>query len=89
MSDYLIQYCFVHHKRMRWYQTLFFHFLDIAATNSLLLHRELCRERQEVPMTHRAFLDELAAQLCGVTIVVPPSKGTEWPLTLEIDEIKV
>uniref|UniRef100_UPI0037E78EB8 piggyBac transposable element-derived protein 4 n=1 Tax=Semicossyphus pulcher TaxID=241346 RepID=UPI0037E78EB8 len=75
LSDQLIQYYSMHQKSMRWYHTLFFHFLDIAATNSFLLHKELCREKQEGPMTHRAFLEELTAQLCGVTIAVPTAEA--------------
>ncbi|KAK7175582.1 hypothetical protein R3I93_002491 [Phoxinus phoxinus] len=74
LSDQLIQYYSVHHKTMRWYRTLFFHFLDIAATNSYLLHKEVCAERQQQPMTHRAFLEELTAQLCGVTVSVLPTQ---------------
>lgn len=61
LSDHLIQYYSVHHKSMRWYRTLFFHFPDIA--NSFRLLQELRREEQEVPMTHRAFLEEPTAQL--------------------------
>ncbi|XP_039504222.1 piggyBac transposable element-derived protein 4-like isoform X3 [Pimephales promelas] len=74
LSDQLIQYYSVHHKTMRWYRTLFFHFLDIAATNSYLLHKEVCAEKQQQPMTHRAFLEELTAQLCSVTVAVAPTQ---------------
>ncbi|XP_067283810.1 piggyBac transposable element-derived protein 4-like [Pseudorasbora parva] len=74
LSDQLIQYYSVHHKTMRWYRTLFYHFLDIAATNSYLLHKEVCAEKQQQPMTHRDFLEELTAQLCGVTVAVPPTQ---------------
>ncbi|XP_044033374.1 uncharacterized protein LOC122867068 [Siniperca chuatsi] len=77
LSDQLIQY-------LRWYQTLFLHFLDIATTNSFLLHKELCREKQEEPMTHRAFLEELTAQLCGLTVVVPPAKAKSGHLPVAI-----
>ncbi len=71
LSDQLIQYYTVHHKTMRWYRTLFYHLIDISATNSYLLYRELCSQRQEKPMSHKAFLEELTAQLCGVTVNVP------------------
>ncbi|KAK9522077.1 hypothetical protein VZT92_018567 [Zoarces viviparus] len=85
LSDQLIQH-YVHHKTMRWYRTLFFHFLDIAATNSFLLHKELCREKQEQPMTHRAFLQELTAQLCGVTVAVPPAQAHSGHLPVPISD---
>lgn len=74
LSDQLIQYYSTHHKTMRWYWTLFYPFLDISATNAYLLHRELCQEKKQAPMTHRAFLEELTAQLCEVTVAVPPSE---------------
>ncbi|XP_028419488.1 piggyBac transposable element-derived protein 4-like [Perca flavescens] len=86
LSNQLIQCYSVHHNSMRWYRTLFFHFLDIAATNSFLLHKELCREKQEEPMTHRAFLQELTAQLCCVTVVTPPAQAHSGHLPVAISE---
>lgn len=80
----LTQYYSVHHKTSYWYRLLFLHFLDIAATNSFLLHKELCKEKHEEPMTHRAFLEELTAQLCGVTVAVPPTKGSSGHLPVPI-----
>lgn len=70
-----IQYYPVHHTSMHRYCTLFFHFLDIAATNHFLPYKELCREKQEEPMTHITFLEGLAASLCGVKISAPPAKA--------------
>ncbi|TDH12535.1 hypothetical protein EPR50_G00047400 [Perca flavescens] len=87
MSNQLIQYYSVHHKSMRWYRTLFFHFLDIAATNSYLLHKELCREKKEEPMSHRDFLQELTAQLCGVTVKTPPGQTHSSHVPVAIAEI--
>ncbi|XP_045891389.1 piggyBac transposable element-derived protein 4-like [Micropterus dolomieu] len=86
LSGQLIQYYSSHHKSMRWYRTLFLHFLDIAATNSFLLHKELCREKQEEPMTHKAFLEELTAQLCGVTVAVPPAKPQSGHIPVAISK---
>ncbi|KAL6459322.1 hypothetical protein MHYP_G00327940 [Metynnis hypsauchen] len=63
-----------HHKTSRWYRTLFFHFVDIAATNSYILHTELCRAKRESPMTHKQFVEELTAQLCGTTLEVSAKK---------------
>lgn len=83
-SDQLTHYHTLHHKRQRWYRTFFFNFLDIAATNAYLLHKELCRERNRTPMTHRGFLEELTAQLCGVTVSTPPSKAPEQHLPVPI-----
>ncbi|XDV17603.1 hypothetical protein PO909_023437 [Leuciscus waleckii] len=67
LSDQLIQYTSAHHKAHRWYKTMFLHFVDIATCNSYILHKELCEEQKSTPLTHRAFTEELCAQLAGVT----------------------
>ncbi|XP_056108147.1 piggyBac transposable element-derived protein 4-like [Rhinichthys klamathensis goyatoka] len=71
-SDQLIQYYSAQHKTMRWYRHLFYHFLDIATTNSYILHKELCLAQQTTPMTHRAFMEELTAELCGKPLHTAP-----------------
>lgn len=43
------------------------HFTDIAATNAYILHHELCMVRGEKAMTHKVFMEEVTAQLCGTT----------------------
>ncbi|XP_010901142.2 piggyBac transposable element-derived protein 4-like isoform X2 [Esox lucius] len=67
LSDHLIQCTTSHHKATRLYKTMFLHFLDIAACNSYILHKELCTEQKTNPLTHRAFMEELTAQLAGAT----------------------
>lgn len=69
----------IHNYSVHRYRTLFFHFLHIAATNSYLLHKELRREEQQEPMTHRTSLEELTAQLCGVTVAVPLAQAQSSP----------
>lgn len=76
LSDQLIQYYSAQRKTMRWYRKLFFHFLDIAATNAYLLHKELAVLGQREAMTHKAFQEELTAQLCGVSIQIAPTRDT-------------
>ncbi|XP_023253243.1 piggyBac transposable element-derived protein 4-like [Seriola lalandi dorsalis] len=77
LSDQLIQYYSVHHKTVSWYRLLFQHFIDIAATNSYILHKELSRMNQKQPMTHLKFMETLTAELCGYMLdmtPVPPSR---------------
>uniref|UniRef100_A0A0E9WL37 PiggyBac transposable element-derived protein 4 C-terminal zinc-finger domain-containing protein n=1 Tax=Anguilla anguilla TaxID=7936 RepID=A0A0E9WL37_ANGAN len=47
------------------------HFLDIAATNAYILHKELSSLGQQEAMPHKAFMEELTAQLCGVSQKAP------------------
>ncbi|XP_062394122.1 piggyBac transposable element-derived protein 4-like [Sardina pilchardus] len=63
----LIQYYSTQHNEMRWYTKLFLYFLDIAAMNAYTLHKEMMAQRQKTTLTHKAFMEELTAQLCGVS----------------------
>ncbi|CAB1337675.1 unnamed protein product [Coregonus sp. 'balchen'] len=61
----------------RWYRTLFLHFLDMGTTNAYILHCDISATQQVTPMTHKNFVAELVAQLCGVTQTgVPLQKST-------------
>jgi len=46
LPDQLIQYYSTHCKRARWYRTLFMHFVDIATTNSYILHCDVSNTQQ-------------------------------------------
>lgn len=72
-SDQLIQFYATQHKIMKWYRKLFLHFLDISATNAYILHKELMKQDS---VTQKAFMEELVAQLCGVTQRTPAKKAS-------------
>ncbi|KAL1267145.1 hypothetical protein QQF64_002820 [Cirrhinus molitorella] len=69
LSDQLLQYYSTQHKTMKWYRKIFLHFLDIAATNSFIVHKELYGT-----MTHKEFMEELIAELCGVSQKITPKR---------------
>lgn len=73
VSDQLIQFYATQHKIMKWYRKLFLHFLDISATNAYILHKELMKQDS---VTQKAFMEELVAQLCGVTQKTPAKKAS-------------
>ncbi|XP_026161494.1 piggyBac transposable element-derived protein 4-like isoform X2 [Mastacembelus armatus] len=67
LSDALIGFYRIHHKKTKWYKTLFYHFLDIAVVNSYLLHKELFEIKQDPtqakPLIHKAFREQLAKEM--------------------------
>ncbi|XP_043084051.1 piggyBac transposable element-derived protein 4-like isoform X1 [Puntigrus tetrazona] len=69
LSDQLLQYYATQHKTMKWYRKIFLHFLDIAANNAFVLHKEL-----QGNMTHDQFMEELIAELCGVSQKAAPKQ---------------
>ncbi|KAL1247914.1 hypothetical protein QQF64_023290 [Cirrhinus molitorella] len=69
LSDQLLQYYAAQHKTMKWYRKVFLHFLDIAATNAFILHKELYGN-----MNHSQFMEELIAELCGVSEKMAPKQ---------------
>ncbi|KAF4086475.1 hypothetical protein AMELA_G00106810 [Ameiurus melas] len=71
-SDQLTRYYTTQHKTLKWYRKMFLHFLDIATFNAYVLHKELALQRQEVVSSHKAFTEELIAQLCGGMPRTPP-----------------
>lgn len=91
LSDQLLQYYSVHKRSNRWYRTLLYHFIDIATTNSYILHKEMCLSSENVPMSHSQFVEELSAELCGVPKgrdVMPPRGPQCLPESLaSVDEL--
>uniref|UniRef100_A0A3Q3MAR5 PiggyBac transposable element-derived protein domain-containing protein n=1 Tax=Mastacembelus armatus TaxID=205130 RepID=A0A3Q3MAR5_9TELE len=69
LSDQLLQYYTTQHKTMKWYRKLFLHFLDIAATNAYIVHRELYGT-----MSHKEFMEELITELCDVSQKMTPNQ---------------
>ncbi|ROI93623.1 PiggyBac transposable element-derived protein 4 [Anabarilius grahami] len=52
LSDQLIGSYSSWKKSREWYMTVLHHFIDIAVTNSYLVHKQLCCSQGEQPMTH-------------------------------------
>lgn len=78
LSDALICYYNVLQKTRKWYKTLFFHFLDISAVNSFILHQELSKSQKK---TQKTFRETLVSELAGIAthtraIPAPPEPFT-------------
>lgn len=76
-SDQMLGTNSVHRKTKRWPMTVFQHLLDIAVTNSFIVHKELRMMQQQKPMTRQAFQEELCAKLFGVPLAGPPTPSTQ------------
>ncbi|XP_043075622.1 uncharacterized protein LOC122324917 [Puntigrus tetrazona] len=63
LSDSLIEYYNILHKSTKWYKTFFFHFLDIAVVNGFILHQELAKAQNKVPLSHKVFRETLVSEL--------------------------
>ncbi|XP_059402818.1 piggyBac transposable element-derived protein 4-like [Carassius carassius] len=71
LSDQLLQYYAAQHKTMKWYRKVFLHFLDIAANNAFILHKELHGN-----MTRKEFMEELIAELCDMSQKAAPKQSS-------------
>ncbi|KAK5851574.1 hypothetical protein PBY51_023119 [Eleginops maclovinus] len=73
---------------MRWYRSIFYHFLDITTTNSFILYKEVCLSQQKKPMTHRAFIVELSAELCDNPVHTAPARAPAARLPVSIADVQ-
>uniref|UniRef100_A0A4W6EU27 PiggyBac transposable element-derived protein domain-containing protein n=1 Tax=Lates calcarifer TaxID=8187 RepID=A0A4W6EU27_LATCA len=87
LSDQFIQYYSAQHKTMRWYRCLFYHFVDVATTNSYVIHKELCMAWQTKPLSRRAFMEALIAELCGKPLQKASPRGPKGHLPVAIADI--
>jgi len=81
-SDQMLATNSVHQETTRWHMTVFLHLVDIAATNSFIIHKEISDSQQQRPMTRQAFQEKLCAQLLGVPLdgVTKPTGQKHLPV---------
>ncbi|XP_016521942.1 piggyBac transposable element-derived protein 4-like [Poecilia formosa] len=82
LSDQLIGSYSSRRKSRKWYMTILHHFIDIAVTNSYLLHKEMCGKLEERAMTHQQFLEQLTTELCGVSQKVQKMSYDHLPVAI-------
>ncbi|XP_008415172.1 piggyBac transposable element-derived protein 4-like [Poecilia reticulata] len=82
LSDQLIGSYSSRRKSRKWYMTVLHHFIDIAVTNSYLLHKEMCGRLKERALTHQQFFEQLTTELCGVSPTVQKTSYDHLPVAI-------
>ncbi|XP_051550033.1 piggyBac transposable element-derived protein 4-like [Myxocyprinus asiaticus] len=86
LSDALIGYYTVLHKTMKWYRSFFYHFVDIAVVNAFILHQQTSKEKNQKPLTQKAFREALVLELAGTGPACPvPSEVSHLPTFISGD----
>ncbi|CAB1320933.1 unnamed protein product, partial [Coregonus sp. 'balchen'] len=75
MAPELISCYSANRKTFKRYSSLFFNFVDIATTNSFLIHKDLCKGNKIQPMPHKDLMEKLTAQLCEVPLEIHTRRG--------------
>lgn len=66
LSDALTGYYKVLQKTQKWYQSFFYHFVNIAVANAFILHQHMVRASKEKLLTQKAFRETLVLELTGL-----------------------
>ena len=69
-SDMLVQCYQVLRKTRKWYKTIFYHCLDIAAVNAFVLYKEMAVSLGHKPVPQKLFRKCIACQLVGDNSIV-------------------
>ncbi|XP_056092191.1 piggyBac transposable element-derived protein 4-like isoform X2 [Rhinichthys klamathensis goyatoka] len=54
------------HKPKKWYQCVFYHFLDITVENAFIMQELMAKRKNMMPLTRKAFLETLILELTEI-----------------------
>ncbi|XP_051977768.1 piggyBac transposable element-derived protein 4 isoform X1 [Xyrauchen texanus] len=84
LSDKLIGNYTVLHKTRKWYQSFFYHFVDIAVVNAFILHRHMAKVKNLQPLTQKKFREALVSELTGTSISHTSAQDPKQSLPQEL-----
>nr|XP_009305172.1 piggyBac transposable element-derived protein 4-like isoform X2 [Danio rerio]XP_021331739.1 piggyBac transposable element-derived protein 4-like isoform X2 [Danio rerio] len=65
-SDCVTEHFRAIHKPKKWYQCMFYHFLDIAVENAFIMQELVTKGNGKKPLTRKAFLQALILELTDI-----------------------
>ncbi|XP_068077127.2 piggyBac transposable element-derived protein 4 isoform X4 [Danio rerio] len=65
-SDCITEHFRAIHKPKKWYQCMFYHFLDIAVENAFIMQELVTKGNGKKPLTRKAFLQALILELTDI-----------------------
>lgn len=55
------------HKPRKWYQRVFYHFLDIVLENAFIMQELMAKAKNKKPLTRKGFLEALILELTEIS----------------------
>ncbi len=82
------------HKPRKWYQRVFYHFLDIVVENAFIMQELMAEAKKKKPLTRKGFLEALLLELTEISpqdwapVPSTPSSGSSSAVIPQQTEVQ-